>query len=207
MASSLPSFCREANEPRVLSGRTGMNTRSFFVVAAAGIALALAGAVFAAGKDRDEQPFTETGTLMEMSAVPCGSQERGFTGFGGLLATAGVEHVNARDKLCQEYVLRTNFIQYRIRPIDEKHSVLLPVGEKAHFHIKGDHVLLTVPDGDDKQREYRVVGMKPLISDDDSAAGSSSVPAAEMVKPASFTPGPAPGAAPGHAPTPQLERR
>jgi hypothetical protein len=176
-----------------------MNTRSSFVLA--GLTLAVAGLAWAGGV-KHQEPFTETATLMEMSAVPCGSQERGFTGIGGVLATAGVEHVNAKDKLCQEYVLRTNFMQYRIRPLDEKHPVLLPVGEKAHFHIKGDHLLLVVPDGDDKQREYRVVGMKPLTSEDEGSPGSSSHPAAEVLKPVNFSP-----ASPGAAPAPHLERR
>lgn len=177
-----------------------MNTRSSFVLA--GLTLAVAGLAWAGGV-KHQEPFTETATLMEMSAVPCGSQERGFTGIGGVLATAGVEHVNAKDKLCQEYVLRTNFMQYRIRPLDEKHPVLLPVGEKAHFHIKGDHLLLVVPDGDDKQREYRVVGMKPLTSEDEGSPRSSSRPAAEVLTPVNFSP----TASPGGAPTPHLERR
>jgi hypothetical protein len=121
---------------------------------------------------KDQPQFNETGTLMEMQAVPCGFQERGFTGFGGLLATAGLEHVNSNDKLCQEYVLRTAYVQYRIRPVSEKEPVLLPVGEKAHFHIKGDHILLTMPEGDDKMREYRVVGMRPVATDDGSGPGT-----------------------------------
>jgi Flp pilus assembly protein TadD len=132
-----------------------------------GLALAAPRSSFSQNKS---QPFNETGTLMEMEAVPCGIQERGFTGIGGLLVTAGLEHVNSNDKLCQEYVLRTAYIQYRIRPVNEKEPVLLPVGEKAHFHLKGDHIVLSMPEGDDKVREYKVVGMKPLTTDDSSAS-------------------------------------
>jgi hypothetical protein len=157
-----------------------MNVRSLFVLI--GLTLAVAALTFA-GDKKDEHPASETGTLMEMAAVPCGSTERGVTGFGSLLATAGLEHVNATDKLCQEYVLRGGFIQYRLRPVDEKHPVLLPVGEKAHFYIKGDRILLTVAGGDDRQREYRVVGMKPLLSDADTTSHPTTASAAADAKP------------------------
>ena len=50
---------------------------------------------------------------------------------------------------------------YRIRPRDEKHPVLLPVGEKAQFRIHKDKMLLRVEDADDKEREYSVVSMTP----------------------------------------------
>jgi hypothetical protein len=50
---------------------------------------------------------------------------------------------------------------YRIRPRDEKHPVLLPVGEKAQFRIQKDKMLLQVEDVDEKEREYSVVSMTP----------------------------------------------
>src|SRR5215472_1438416 len=159
-----------------------MQTKSILLL------ICLTSAVSISSPETKDQPhFNETGTLMEMQAVPCGFQERGFTGIGTVLATAGLEHVNSNDKLCQEYVLRTAYIQYRIRPVNEKYPVLLPVGEKAHFHIKGDHILLTMPEGDDKMREYRVVGMRPVATED--AGGSRYVGAigtAEASKPISF---------------------
>jgi Flp pilus assembly protein TadD len=141
-----------------------------------------------------QENYSETGTLTEMQAVPCGSQARGFTGIGGLLATAGVERVNSKDKLCQEYVLRTSYLEYRIRPMDDKDAALLPVGEKSRFRIKKDRVLLSVPEGDGKVREYKVVGVKPLTADEDSrpaayAKNEAPVlehrPAADSARPAS----------------------
>jgi Flp pilus assembly protein TadD len=173
-----------------------MKTKSILLL------LCLTSAVsISSSETRDQPQFNEAGTLVEMQAVPCGFQERGFTGFGGLFASAGLEHVNSNDKLCQEYVLRTAYVQYRIRPVNEKEPVLLPVGEKAHFHIKGDHILLTMPEGDDKTREYRVVGMRPVATDD--AGGSRYVGtsgAAEAPKPISFRSYPANS-------LPRLERR
>lgn len=117
---------------------------------------------------KSKSSFTETGTLTQMQAVPCGSRAKGFTGIGGLLATAGLEDVNSKDKLCQEYVLQTSYIEYRIRPVNDKDPALLPVGEKSRFRIVKDRILLSVPDGDDKVREYQVVGMRPLHQESDS---------------------------------------
>ena len=50
---------------------------------------------------------------------------------------------------------------YRIRPWDEKHPVLLPVGQKGQFRVQKDKMLLQVEDGDRKEREYSVVSMTP----------------------------------------------
>ena len=50
---------------------------------------------------------------------------------------------------------------YRIRPKDDKHPVLLPVGEAAQFHMNKDHMVLRVEDLDDKDRDYLVVSMTP----------------------------------------------
>ncbi len=148
---------------------------------------------------KDKDYFQESGTLTEMQAVPCGSRAKGFTGIGGLLATAGIENVNSKDKLCQEYVLRTNYIEYRIRPVNDKDAALLPVGEKSQFRIVKGHILLNVPEGDGKTREYLVVGMKPLKPDEDyqstPAAGPVQLqrrtdpnPAQDSAKPADSDP-------------------
>jgi hypothetical protein len=63
--------------------------------------------------------------------------------------------------LCQEYVLQTERLTYRIRPKDDKHPALLPVGETAQFRIHKDKMLLRVPETDGKEREYVVVSMIP----------------------------------------------
>jgi len=63
--------------------------------------------------------------------------------------------------LCQEYLLQTDRIIYRIRPKDDKHPVLLPVGERAQFHIDKDKMKLRVEDLDSKERDYIVVSMTP----------------------------------------------
>jgi hypothetical protein len=67
--------------------------------------------------------------------------------------------------LCQEYVLKTDRVMYRIRPRDDKHPVLLPVGERAEFRIKKDKLLLAVPELDGKEREYSVTSMQMINTD------------------------------------------
>jgi hypothetical protein len=64
--------------------------------------------------------------------------------------------------LCQEYVLRSDKVVYRIRPRDEKHPVLLPVGETAEFRIQKDRLYLKITEMDEKERDYTVVSMAPV---------------------------------------------
>jgi hypothetical protein len=63
--------------------------------------------------------------------------------------------------LCQEYILESTHVIYHIRPKDDKHPVLLPVGEQAQFRLEKDKMILRVEDLDDKDREYIVVSMTP----------------------------------------------
>ena len=51
---------------------------------------------------------------------------------------------------------------YHIRPRDEKRPALLPVGETARFRMKKDLMVLRVPEGDNKEREYEVVSASPV---------------------------------------------
>ena len=57
--------------------------------------------------------------------------------------------------------LQSDTVIYRIRPVDEKHPVLLPVGQTAQFRIHKDKMLLQVEDADGKEREYSVISMTP----------------------------------------------
>ena len=58
-------------------------------------------------------------------------------------------------------MLQSDRVIYRVRPKDDKHPVLLPVGEKAQFRLEKDKMLLRMEDLDDKEREYIVVSMMP----------------------------------------------
>ena len=111
---------------------------------------------------KDEPVFHQTGTITNMDAVTCGVDENSGKSFAGeILGTDGA-HKKSREMLCQEYVLKTDQVMYRIRPRDDKHPVLLPVGERAQFRIKKDKLLLAVPELDGKEREYSVTSMQML---------------------------------------------
>ena len=124
---------------------------------------ALAGCLLLAGvcaaKERDDY---QRGTLLRMDSAPCGMQEKGSkTVAGELLGTDG-QHKKTQELLCQEYVLQAERVVYRIRPKDDKHPALLPIGETAQFRIHKDKLILKVAEGsDNKEREYIVVSMTP----------------------------------------------
>jgi len=127
-------------------------------------ALALAVPAFARDKKHANRAMIE-----KMEAVPCGAKERGLTGLGSVFGSIGVTHVDSNEKLCPQYMLRTDDMEYHIRPLDHKHPVVLPVGKEGEFKISKDVMEMRIPDGDHKKRRYQVVAMKPI---DHSAAGA-----------------------------------
>ena len=109
-----------------------------------------------------EPRFYQKGQLVNMESVSCGYAENsGKTLKGQILGTDG-GHKNTKEMLCQEYVLRTDKVVYRIRPRDEKHPVLLPIGETAEFRIQKDRLYLRIVELDGKERDYTVVSMSPV---------------------------------------------
>lgn len=112
----------------------------------------------------------ETGSLKEMTSVECGvEQKSGTTLVGDLIGTDNA-HTQARKTFCQEYVLETSHTIYHIRPREQKNPALLPVGQSAQFRMKKDRMVLRVPEGDNKEREYDVVSMSPAQSNSAVAA-------------------------------------
>jgi hypothetical protein len=108
-----------------------------------------------------EPPAYEKAVLVQMDSSTCGYAEKdGKTIAGEIFGTDG-QHKNTKQLLCQEYVLQTDRVTYRIQPKDDKHPVLLPVGETAQFRIHKDKMLLRVPEVDGKEREYLVLSMTP----------------------------------------------
>lgn len=76
-----------------------------------------------------------------MESSSCGVAEKdGKTLAGQIFGTDG-QHKRSQEVLCQDYVLKSDRIVYRIRPKDDKHPVLLPVGESAEFRIHKDNVV------------------------------------------------------------------
>jgi hypothetical protein len=103
----------------------------------------------------------QSGKLLQMESVACGVDENSGKSLAGELIGTDSAHKKTHELLCQEYVLQTERVIYRIRPRDEKHPVLLPVGEQAQFRMQKDKMILRVEDLDDKDREYTVVSMTP----------------------------------------------
>ena len=59
--------------------------------------------------------------------------------------------MNSHEQLCPQYLLRSDEMDYHIRPVDAKHAGVLPVGQEAEFRIKNNRLFLKVP-GDDKKK-------------------------------------------------------
>ncbi|MGB9205036.1 MAG: hypothetical protein WCB94_13855 [Terriglobales bacterium] len=129
----------------------------------AALSLVLAASSIAESKNKKKPP--QRGMLESMQAVPCGAKQRGVTGLGSVFASIGVEHVNSHEQLCPQYLFRTDDMEYHIRPLDLKHAVILPVGHEGEFKLKKDRLILKMPDGDKKAREYQVVAMQPANSE------------------------------------------
>jgi len=119
----------------------------------------------------------ERGMLEKMEAVPCGAKQRGLSGLGSFWGSVGITHVNSDEKLCPQYLLRTDAMDYEIRPVDLKHATILPVGTEGEFKIRKKVMVLSMPEGgDQKMREYEVVAMNPNSSDNDRGKSSSLTP-------------------------------
>jgi len=115
----------------------------------------------------------ERAMLEKMEAVPCGAKQKGLSGLGSFWASVGITHINSDEKLCPQYVLRTDEMDYRVRPTDLKHPILLPVGHEVVFKIKKDRMYLSVLEGDKKMRPYEVVAQEPTNPSGESASTGS----------------------------------
>lgn len=124
------------------------------------LAIAVMSAVpLSAGGKKKHDP--ERALLEKMEAVPCGANQKGLSGLGSFWASLGVTDVHTNEKRCPEYLLRTDDMDYRVRPLDLKHAVILPVGHEVVFKIQKNHMMLKDPEGDKKMRSYEVVSMEP----------------------------------------------
>ena len=131
--------------------------------------LAVASAAYA----KDPKAY-QTGKLLQMDSVSCGMAEKDGKSLAGEMLGTDSGSKKTQEVLCQEYVLQAERVIFRIRPRDEKHPVLLPVGEQAQFRLQKDKMLLRVEDLDSKEREYVVVSMTPRS--DSSSADATPAP-------------------------------
>lgn len=103
----------------------------------------------------------QTGKLLQMDSVKCGTDEKDGNSLAGEMIGTDSSHRKTQEVLCQEYLVQTDSVIYRIRPKDAKHPVLLPVGDQVQFRLEKDKMILRVEDLDNKDREYNVVAMTP----------------------------------------------
>jgi hypothetical protein len=145
-----------------------MNRKGTFV-----LLLGLISAIPLSAHDKKKDGL-ERGILEKMEAVPCGAKQTGLAGLGALWGSAGITHINSNEKLCPQYLLRTDEMDYEIRPIDLKHATILPIGKEGAFMIKKDEMILTMSESSDqKPRDYEVVSMNPANPDSGTAKLSS----------------------------------
>lgn len=126
--------------------------------------------VSAGGKKKN---VPERAMLEKMEAVPCGAKQKGLNGLGSFWASVGITHMNSDEKLCPQYLLRTDEMDYRIRPTDLKHPVILPIGKEVVFKIKKDRMFVGVADGDKKMLPYELVAMEPANPPAENASASA----------------------------------
>ena len=138
--------------------------------------LVLISAISLTAHDNKKNKDTQKGVVEKMEAVPCGAKQRGLAGLGTLWGSAGITHINSNEKLCPQYLLRTDDMDYQIRPIDLKHATLLPIGQEGEFRITKNEMILSMPEnGDRKERTYEVVAMNPA-NPDNGGPKSSNLP-------------------------------
>jgi len=126
------------------------------------LALAMLHPASAGAKDKKRAP---RGMIESMQSVPCGVKQKGLSGLGAVWGSVGVTSVSSNEKLCPQYLFRTDDLEYHLRPKDMKHPVILPIGHEAEFKIRKDEIFLKVPDGGDhKTRAYHVVSMEPITA-------------------------------------------
>src|SRR6202162_5477629 len=115
-------------------------------------ALVLASILLATVAYAKEPKAFQSGKLLQMDSVKCGVDEKDAKSFAGEMIGTDSGHKKTQELLCQEYVLQTERVIYRIRPKDTKHPILLPVGDQAQFRLQKDKMLLRVEDLDSKDR-------------------------------------------------------
>ncbi|MGA9471438.1 MAG: hypothetical protein WBV36_03185 [Terriglobales bacterium] len=129
------------------------------ILVAGALLLSMLDPTSAVAKDKKKPP---RGMIESMQSLPCGVKQKGLNGLGAVWGSVGVTSVSSNEKLCPQYLFRTDDLEYHIRPKDTKHPIILPIGHEAEFKIKKDEILLKVADGDHKTFAYHVISMEPI---------------------------------------------
>ena len=117
--------------------------------------------VFAPLAAAKEHPVYDSAVLLGMQSAKCGVTEGSHKSVTSEILGTDSDKKQATDVLCQEYVLQTDRVIYHIRPSDQKHAILLPIGDSIRFRIHKDKFLVLDSERDKKERVYTVVSMEP----------------------------------------------
>src|SRR6266446_11003277 len=82
-----------------------------------------------------DRPVTQSGTLLQMDSVECGTDQKSGKTFAGEILGTDAAHQKMHTLLCQEYLLQSERVLYRIRPKVDKNPAAMPVGENARLKI------------------------------------------------------------------------
>ena len=94
--------------------------------------------VLLASAAQAKEKHYQSGKLLRMDSEPCGMDQKNGKSLTGEILGTDSAHMKTRELLCQEYVLETEKVIYKM--------------------------VLRVEDMDDKDREYMVVSMTPNTS-------------------------------------------
>jgi len=121
---------------------------------------------------KDVKPY-QTAKLLQMNSVQCGTDEKSDRSALGEIVGTDNSNRKTRQLLCQEYVLQSDTVTYHIRPKDDKHPEVLPVGSQAQFRLDRDKLLLRVEGMDDKDHQYIVISAMPRTDASSAQAAPS----------------------------------
>ncbi len=79
--------------------------------------------LFASLAQAKEPKVHQSGTLLQMDSAECGVDENSGKSVMGEIVGTDSAHKKTHALLCQEYLLQSDTVIYRIRPRDEKHPV------------------------------------------------------------------------------------
>ena len=117
---------------------------------------------------KDPAPY-QSGRLLQMNSVHCGTAQKSDKSALGEIIGTDDRSTRTQDLLCQEYVLETDSVDYHIRPRDDKHPAILPIGSLAQFRIEKDKLILRA-EGIDKERQYLVVSITPRTAPESASS-------------------------------------
>ena len=148
-----------------------MNSRWILFIAPV---IALGVAVPSLARAKDPPPY-QSGKLLQMNSVHCGTAQKSDICVLGEIIGTDNRNTKTQTSSARNTSCKTDSVDYHIRPRDEKHPDILPIGSLAQFRIEKDKLILRA-EGTDKERQYFVVSITPRPDNPSSASALASKP-------------------------------